>query len=377
MTAAATPSSRRSPTTGRISRRSCRWIPTACRRRPGSSVTSRSTTSGWRCSRPTRSAAGSVPAPPPARSATPCSSCSRAAPSRSASASNGSPTASRPSRTSSTARGPGSSARRSGSGRRSRRATPGTCPGCSATCSRPPRRRSPPAELARMRRAIATANTCLDDYGELAAGRPRPRDRRLAARPRAVRRARAPACLRRPRHRHDPADRRGAAGHQPRGASRRGPRDRPGRRRPHRHRPPQVGPPGDVRGGAGRLPGRDAPGPGPHHRARHRDDPARRARRGDRDAGVPAHGDAVRGLLRARPVRRRPGRPVHRHARRRRRPERDARALLGLDLEHEHPRGVSRPPPPARHGLAPPEPHPDAHRVRPSSSRAGACTASR
>ena len=38
------------------------------------------------------------------------------------------------------------------------------------------------------------------------------------------------------------------------------------------------------------------------------------------------------------------------------------RALLGLDLEHQHPRGVPRPPPPARGGLQAPEPDPDAHR---------------
>ena len=39
------------------------------------------------------------------------------------------------------------------------------------------------------------------------------------------------------------------------------------------------------------------------------------------------------------------------------------RALLRLDLEHQHPRGVPRPPPPARGRVAKhPSPHPDAHR---------------
>ena len=76
-------------------------------------------------------------------------------------------------------------------------------------------------------------------------------------------------------------------------------------------------------------------------------------------------------------VRRRPARPVHRHAGRRRRPERDARALLGLDLEHEHPRGVPGPPPPARDRVAPPAASPGCSPTRPSSSRAGACTPSR
>ena len=123
----------------------------------------RSTTCASRCSMPTRSAAGSAPAPPPAPSATRCSSCSPAVPIRSASAWSASPIASRPSPTSSTARGPGSSARRSGSGRRSRRATPGTCPACSATCSRPPRRRSRPRSspgcAARSRRRTRASTT--------------------------------------------------------------------------------------------------------------------------------------------------------------------------------------------------------------------------
>ena len=135
--------------------------------------------------------------------------------------------------------------------------------------------------------------------------------------------------------------------------------------------------PADVRGGPRRLPRRDAPGPGARHRPRHRDDPAGRARRGHRDAGVPARGDALRGVLRARPVRRRPARPVHRHARRRRRPGRDARALLGVDLatrastrRTRATTSSSRSPPATRAS-------PGCSPTPPSSSRAGACTASR
>ena len=41
---------------------------------------------------------------------------------------------------------------------------------------------------------------------------------------------------------------------------------------------------------------------------------------------------------------------LHRHAVGRRRPERDARAQLRLDQQHQHPRGLPGPPPPARHG---------------------------
>ena len=75
-------------------------------------------------------------------------------------------------------------------------------------------------------------------------------------------------------------------------------------------------------------------------------------------------------------VRRRQARPVHRDAGRRRRPQRDARALLGVDLEHEHPRGLPGPPPPARGRLPPPVASPGCSPTRPSSSRAGACTPS-
>ena len=76
---------------------------------------------------------------------------------------------------------------------------------------------------------------------------------------------------------------------------------------------------GHVRGGAGRLPRRHAPGSRLPHRARHRTIPADEHDRGHRDARVPARGHAVRRVLRARPVRRRPARAVHRHAGRRRR----------------------------------------------------------
>ena len=43
---------------------------------------------------------------------------------------------------------------------------------------------------------------------------------------------------------------------------------------------------------------------------------------------------------------------LHRHAVGRRRPERDARAQLLVDQQHEHPRGLPRPPSPARHRSA-------------------------
>ena len=129
------------------------------------------------------------------------------------------------------------------------RATRRTCPACSARCARRPRTSLAPAELARLRRAIATANTL-----------PR-RLRRLAARGRSRRATDDWPLGREP---YDELVRLRAFGDldtdailrdrlrsscvtQPRGAPRRGPRARPRRRRPHRHRAPQVRPPGDVR----------------------------------------------------------------------------------------------------------------------------------
>ena len=93
---------------------------------------------------------------------------------------------------------------------------------------------------------------------------------------------------------------------------------------------------------------------GAPHRARPRDDPARRAGRGHPDARVPARRHALRGVLRAGPL----GSIADRHVRRdpigRRSPRRPARALPGGDQQHEHPRGLPGPPPAARpRGAAP------------------------
>ena len=97
-------------------------------------------------------------------------------------------------------------------------------------------------------------------------------------------------------------------------------------------------------------------GPRPGH------DPGRRGHRGHRDPRVPAVRDAVRRLLRAGPLRRGQARHLHRHARGGRRPERDARALLRRDLEHQRPRGLPWPSPAARGRLGAPLADPHAHR---------------
>ena len=141
-----------------------------------------------------------------------------------------------------------------------------------------------------------------------------------------------------------------------------GARARPRRRHADDHRAPEGRPAGHVRGGARRLPRGHGPGPRLPHRARPGHDPGRRADRGHRDPGVPALGDAVRGLLLARPLRRRPARHLRRDAGRRQRPQRDARALPGVDLQHQHPRGVPGPPPAARGRVAPSVADADAHR---------------
>ena len=72
------------------------------------------------------------------------------------------------------------------------------------------------------------------------------------------------------------------------------------------------------------------------------------------DARVPAQRHPVRRLLRAGDLRPRPEGHLHRDPVGRRRPERDARAQLRLDQQHEHPRGLSRPPSPARRRPAEP-----------------------
>ena len=62
----------------------------------------------------------------------------------------------------------------------------------------------------------------------------------------------------------------------------------------------------------------------------------------------------VRRLLLAAEVRPEPEGHLHRHAVGRQRPERDARAQLQLDQQHEHPRGLPGPPPPAGRRQPPP-----------------------
>ena len=374
----ATPSSRRSPTTARTSRRSCRWTPTAC---PEDARFERDlevhnlrlslfeadevAQLGARRHRGRRHRRRAVPPVRPRREAARRAPGAHHRPPRGG--------ARVPRRLAIAAR----RARRSASGRRSRRATPGTCPGCSAMCSRRPRRRSrPPSSpgcAARSpRRTPASTTTAA---GCARASPARPTTGRSAGEPYdELVRLRAFGDLDTDTILRIGEEQLVTSLEARRAAARELDPDADVHTR---HRPPEVRPPGDVPRGAGRLSRRHAPGPGPHHRARHRDDPARRARRGHRDPGVPAHGDAVRGLLRAGPVRRRQRRAVHRHARRRRRPERDARALLGVDLEHEHPRGLPGPSPPARDGRRATRASPGCSPTRPSSSRAGACTASR
>ena len=248
---------------------------------------------------------------------------------------------------------------------------------CSATCSRRPRRRSPPAELARMRRAIATANTCLDDYGGwLREGLARATDDWPLG-----------------REPYDELVRLRAFGDLDTDTILRiGEEQLVTSLEARRAAARELDPDADVHtvidrlksdhpatfaGGAGRLPRRDAPGPRPHHRARHRDDPARRARRGDRDARVPAHGDAVRGVLRAGPVRRRQAsrctssRPMSTATRTRcasttgprSRTRASTRRIRVITSSSRSPLATRASP-----GCSP---------TRPSSSRAGACTASR
>ena len=180
----------------------------------------------------------------------------------------------------------------------------------------------------------------------------------MAAGPRALRRAARAARLRRPRRRRHPRDRLAAARAQPRRPSRGRPRDRPLCDRGRGRRSREGRPSGDVRRGARRLPRRDAARAPAPDRPRHRDGPTGRARRGHRHPAVPARRPAVRGLLPAGPLRSVTGRDLRGDAGRGRRPRRDARALSGLDQQHQHPRGVPRAPPPARAGGAPSVAHP-------------------
>ena len=77
------------------------------------------------------------------------------------------------------------------------------------------------------------------------------------------------------------------------------------------------------------------------------DGPAGRADRRRRDARVPAQRHPVRGLLRAAEVRPEPVRASTSSRRPSNDPDRDARAQPQLDQQHQHPRGVPGPPPPA------------------------------
>ena len=100
----------------------------------------------------------------------------------------------------------------------------------------------------------------------------------------------------------------------------------------------------------------------PPDRARPDDHPRRRADRHRRDPAVPAQRRPVRGLLRAGRLRSRSEGHLHRDPVGRRRPERDARAQLRLDQQHQHPRGLPRPSPPARHRASEPLADPPADR---------------
>ena len=332
----------------------------------GSSGTSRSTTSGSPCSRRTRSAAGSGARPRPATSATPSSCCSPAARRRSPSGSSGSPTGSRRARLPARRRGPGRPAAGRALAEHRASARRRTCPGLFGEVraaadgvlgARRPRPSGPRRSPRRARPSQA--------HGDWIDRDARDGDRRLAARPRALRRA-ASGCGRSTTSTRTRSWRSAGSscGRNLEGRRAAAPRDRPGRGRAVRViERVKSRPPGDVRArrSTGTRTSCAGPAPTSSSTASSRS-PTTRSIDVIADPRVPAQRDAVRRLLRAGAVRRRQPRPVHRDAGRRRRPERDARALLGLDLEHEHPRGLPGPPPPAHGRVAPPQPDPDAHR---------------
>ena len=205
---------------------------------------------------------------PPATSATRSSCCSPAAPPRSPSAWSGSPTASRPCRRTSRRRGrraDGPAGRHlAGGGAALRRRT---CRASSPRSGRPPSRASwTTGELARLDRAIARRPASRSTtYVALAARRRSPRaDRRLAAGPRALRRAGPPARLRRPGRGRDPRDRlRSSCARNHGGAPRGRPRAGPRRGRADGHRAPQERPPGHLRGARSRATGTRCAAPAP------------------------------------------------------------------------------------------------------------------
>ena len=237
----------------------------------------------------------------------------------------------------------------------------------------------PDGELGTWTAAIAGATTALEDARAWLDEDARARDRRLAARPRALRRAAAaaaPSATSTPTRsceigwdqlRRNLEARRAAARELDPDADLR-----------DRHRAPQVRPPGDVRRGARRLQGRRCAGRGPTSRAR-----TSSTIPDDESIEVIATPEYLRSVM--------PFAAYFSPARF----DDDKRGLYivtpavdddpnamrehyyGLDLEHEHPRGVPGPPPPVRRRGPASRASPGCSPTPPSSSRAGACTPSR
>ena len=245
----------------------------------------------------------------------------------------------------------GRSSPRSGCGRRSRSRRPASCPSFfdeivaagAGVLGRP----SCAASRGRGRRRQGRASA---DYRGVARGHAR----RAATDEWALGRERydelvAPARVRRPRRRRRSSQIGEEQLAPEQGGPRRGrPRDRPERRRGDRRRPDQARPPGDVRGGARGLSRRH--GPGPPATSSSTDIvtvPPTSGSRSSRRPSTSATSSRSRPTSSRRSSTANPNGHLHRHAVGRRRPGRDARAQLQLDQQHEHPRGVPRPPPPA------------------------------
>ena len=181
-------------------------------------------------------------------------------------------------------------------------------------------------------------------------GYARRRDATTGRRPRAPRRARRPSRVRRPRRRRDPRARLAEAGRGARPARVAAAREiDPDADEADGRRPDQGRPSGDVRRRRSRPTATSMLRARQHlDRPRPRDRPGRRADRRHRDARVPAQRHPVRGVLRAGEVRPDPKGIYVVTPSVGGRPERDARAQLRLDQQHQHPRGVPGPPPPAR-----------------------------
>ena len=322
-----------------------------------SSATSSSTTSAARSSTRTCSDSGSDARSRSTRSATGSSCCSPAITPRSPSGSTPSPAGSRRSRRTSRKRRPGRAVPQVRRWQRVELETAAELPSFFDELVAAGVGVVPDAEQRRLGARRRGGQDRRRPVRDVAGRHARRRHRRLADRSRAARRDGRAARVRRPRCRRDPGARLGTAQRGARGAGGGRPRDRPGRRRADGHRPGQVRSAADLRRCARRLPRGDAPlAPAPD-RPRPRDGPGRRADRRHRDARVPAQRHPVRRVLRAGGLRPRPEGHLHRDAVGRRRPERDARAQLRLDQQHQHPRGLSGPPSPARR--RPPEPFAD------------------